>query len=102
MAKRKKQKQIGSFTYTPGSKIAFVKHYNIKKASLAKRELAAAELRIYGIQTISSGGRYLTIKKFLGLEEISNPKRRINGKYVPGNFPARYTHKPLELSKIPR
>lgn len=63
----RKQKQISAFTYTQGSKVAFVKHHNIKNASLRKRELVAKELHILGIRKISTSAKYLTVKKFLGL-----------------------------------
>lgn len=80
MARRKKQKQrktnsskwislYGAFEYKLGSKTATVRHYNIRRATLAKREKVAAELEKFGIRTISSDGNTCSVRKFLRLNK---------------------------------
>lgn len=90
--------QYGAFEYRIGSDTATVKHYNIRNATLAKREKVASELKKLGIRKILSDGKYSTVRKFLRLNNA--PKKNLGG-YVPGALPARYTHKHLELAKFP-
>ena len=56
-----------AFNYKEGGKIAFVNHYNIRNASLSKRQKVATGLKQRGIRSILTGKRYQRVDKFLKL-----------------------------------